>query len=132
MLETLELCQPPGLAPMKTQKVEEEPTKSRLSNLVMQGKSAAAKLAKVLAGEITLNAADVEVLKSKAEIYKECAALPRSATSTRVEIPESWENDHTGRARRKVIEKETGSKSAKIVGTLSRADLGCLSRARQT
>ena len=90
-------------------KVEKEPgaagaaassvdTKGKLKNLVTQGKAAANKLAKVVAGEQTANPEELEALKSKAAFYQEYVCLPRGATDKRMEMLASWESDRSGRA----------------------------------
>ena len=70
-------------------------TKGKLSNLVTQGKAAANKLAKVVAGEQTANPEELEALKSKAAFYQEYACLP---SDKRMEMLASWESDRSGRA----------------------------------
>ena len=63
-------------------------TKTKLSNLVTQGKAAANKLAKVVAGEQTANPEELEALKSKAAFYQEYASLPKGATDKRTVAPD--------------------------------------------
>ena len=114
----------PGTAEAAASSVD---TKGKLSNLVTQGKAAANKLAKVVAGEQTVNPEELEALKSKAAFYQEYACLPRGATDKRMEMLASWESDRSGRAwatKEKVFEKESASASSKVGGALSRL---CLS-----
>ena len=73
-------------------------TKGKLSNLVAQGKAAANKLAKVVAGQ-TANPEELE------------ASLPRGATDKRMDMLASWKSDR-GRvwaSKEKVLEKESAS-----------------------
>ena len=103
----------PGTAEAAASSVD---TKGKLSNLVTQGKAAANKLAKVVAGEQTVNPEELEALKSKG-----------GATDKRMEMLASWESDRSGRAwatKEKVFEKESASASSKVGGALSRL---CLS-----
>ncbi len=113
----------PGTA---SEPAKDPDTKGKLSNLVTQGKTAASKLAKVVAGELSVSPEELETLKSKAAFYQEYASLPRSATSSRMEMLASWESDRAGRAwatKEKVLETETAASSGKVGGAISRLGL---------
>ena len=94
-------------------------TKGKLSNLVTQGKAAANKLAKVVAGEQTANPEELG--------FEEQGCLLPAVRDKRMETLASWESDRSGRAwatKEKVLEKESASASSKVEKALSRL---CLS-----